>query len=343
MKRFILLALAFSLNALLACSSLQNPTAVETDEALEHFEAPEPLSKEEAARLNALLEDLRRRAAERRIKLAKRTPAQMALHGSKITVPDDYPTIQEAVDAAAPGTKIKIKTGTYAGDVIVVADDIELTCEGEVTVDGTIYYQGVSDGSINKLTLETGLGIWLDEAEDVEVEDNIFGATEYGVHLINSANCQIKGNLIENAEFGVYADEGDGGHRIEENTMISARFGVYLSAAGEDNEISGNSIAYTGSARGLGITLDETDHSLVKDNVILDQTNTWAVFLTSAANNKVGSDNQLNNNLVGVIIQNSFDNLIKKNEITGNGNCDIVQASGSNTFKKNEADCTLGL
>jgi parallel beta-helix repeat protein len=59
------------------------------------------------------------------------TPAQAA---STIVVPRDYPTIQAAVDAAAPGTTISIKSGTYTEEV-VISKDLNLMGAG---VDATI-------------------------------------------------------------------------------------------------------------------------------------------------------------------------------------------------------------
>jgi parallel beta-helix repeat protein len=47
------------------------------------------------------------------------TPAHAA---STIVVPRDYPTIQAAVNAAAPGTTISIKSGTYTEEVVISKD-----------------------------------------------------------------------------------------------------------------------------------------------------------------------------------------------------------------------------
>ena len=61
-----------------------------------------------------------------------------SIAGSKITVPDDFPTIQEAVFAASPGEKIKVKASgsPYTEEVFVPVPDIRITAEGDVTVIG---------------------------------------------------------------------------------------------------------------------------------------------------------------------------------------------------------------
>ncbi|HET9608074.1 MAG TPA: right-handed parallel beta-helix repeat-containing protein [Acidimicrobiales bacterium] len=66
------------------------------------------------------------------------TPAAEGGAGATIAVPDDHPTIQEAVDAAEPGDLILVAPGTYEEAVNVETD--ELTIRGldrnEVVLDG---------------------------------------------------------------------------------------------------------------------------------------------------------------------------------------------------------------
>lgn len=66
------------------------------------------------------------------------TPAAEDDAGATISVPDDHPTIQEAVDAAEPGDLVLIAPGTYEEAVNVETD--ELTIRGldrnEVVLDG---------------------------------------------------------------------------------------------------------------------------------------------------------------------------------------------------------------
>ena len=48
---------------------------------------------------------------------------------STILVPRDFPTIQAAVDAAAPGATINVRRGTYVEEV-VIAKDVNLRGAG---------------------------------------------------------------------------------------------------------------------------------------------------------------------------------------------------------------------
>jgi hypothetical protein len=57
---------------------------------------------------------------------------------STITVPDDYSTIQEAVDAANSGDTIFVRAGTYNETVTIRKDGLTLTGENQSTtvIDG---------------------------------------------------------------------------------------------------------------------------------------------------------------------------------------------------------------
>jgi hypothetical protein len=58
-----------------------------------------------------------------------------------ILVPDDYPTIQAAVDAADPGDKIMVGPGDYAGATITTRVELKGSDEGTRIVSG-VWFQG---------------------------------------------------------------------------------------------------------------------------------------------------------------------------------------------------------
>ena len=80
--------------------------------------------------------------------------------GGAITVPDDYPTIQAAVDAAAAGDLILIKPGTYNEAVNIETDDLtirgldrnEVVLDGELTLDNGIRVVGAKGVAVENMT-----------------------------------------------------------------------------------------------------------------------------------------------------------------------------------------------
>ena len=49
---------------------------------------------------------------------------------TEIVVPDDYPTIQQAVNAAADGDMVRVRAGTYIEDVVINGKSLSLIGEG---------------------------------------------------------------------------------------------------------------------------------------------------------------------------------------------------------------------
>lgn len=72
--------------------------------------------------------------------------SEPAASGAVLRVPDDYPTIQAAVDAAEPGDLVLIAPGVYREGVVVQTEDIvirgldrnEVIIDGEFTRDNGI-------------------------------------------------------------------------------------------------------------------------------------------------------------------------------------------------------------
>src|SRR5947207_15791270 len=72
---------------------------------------------------SAVLGWMRRLAVLILVALTFATPSAHA--AADIVVPRDFPTIQAAVDAAAPGATINVQPGTYT-EQIVIAKDVTL-------------------------------------------------------------------------------------------------------------------------------------------------------------------------------------------------------------------------
>ena len=125
-----------------------------------------------------------------------------------IYVPDGYPTIQAAVNAASPGDTIIVKDGTYKENVLL---NKRLTLIGDALP--TIDAQGKGD-AINitaEFCVVTGFrcvnargsaGIIVDSDWN-RVENNTCEKNNYGICLNDSSNNSISNNSVINNKYGI--------------------------------------------------------------------------------------------------------------------------------------------
>lgn len=172
------------------------------------------------------------------------TAADGASTGTVVRVPEDHPTIQEAVDAAAPGDLVLIGPGTYAEAVDVETEDL--------TIRGLDRNEVILDGGFE---LENGIRVL---ADGVAVENmtarnyttNGFfwtGVTGYrGSYL----------TAVRNGDYGVYAFDATKGQLEHIYASGSPDAGVYIGqcypcdAVIDDVTSEYNGLGYSGTNSG---------------------------------------------------------------------------------------------
>jgi len=312
MKSILRFSTVLALAALVGCSQNQQPTAPEAAD----------LSQEAAA-----------------LSLEKSLP--------KITVPDDYATIQAAVDAATPGTKIKVKAGTYVESPVTVdVAGVRITAEGAVTLQGS-FIVSANNVQIDHFTIvnSASAAILVGAVSGVEIVENEISSgssLSNNIVLDGSTDCTVKDNESRGANFGVFLS-GANGNTIDGNACTGNGDGIRLNSSA-DNEISGNNCS--GNA-GDGIELGSSNDNQLKDNTCNDNGDN-GIELSASGGNTIGSKNTANGNRnFGIRLTNSTgnsNNVVKKNTCLNNGDCDIVDENPTttNTFIKNKAGCTSG-
>ncbi len=368
MKRLFLLLLALSVAFVFGCDQLHNPAQPPVDQTNQFVDDDEDPAAEIAesaafkARMAQLSEEYQKRVG---VILHKRS-GDAVIQGSKITVPDDYLTIQEAVDNASPGTKIKIKDkgSPYDEDVVVITDDLRLTGEGGPTLAGNLTIMNCSGVEVDNFTIndtDGENGIDISDCEDVSIQDMIIDADDHGIRAEPASELLIKDNDItggsneaihllevddsEIDENILNAPDDDGiemddcnNNEITSNDVQTADFeGIDLDGDCDNNEISDNDVSGI-DENGIEVS-SGSENNEIKDN---NCSNVGEDGINISGDNNEVSDNECNGNASDGIQLNSG---AEENEI-GSGNvCNNNSARGirlrsganNNTVKKNQA------
>lgn len=325
MKSILRFSTVLALAALVGCSQNQQPVSPETNDAAQTLAAEE-------------------------LSLEKSLP--------KITVPDDYATIQAAVDAATGAMKINVKSGTYTEAVNVNKPNLVIGATGTVTLNGGFYLTADADNvTIRNFSITPNAsvfaGIYAGGVTGGKAEDNTVNngpVFEFGIYYENSTGVTIKDNTISGTNNGIYL-RNSSGNTVDENTItgVTGSGALGMEDDSDNNEISGN--VCTNNAGGIftnSFTSGKTcDNNVIKDNKC--NNNTASGIDLIYANNNTVSGNTTNNNTGtfswGILVRdNSNNNTVKKNKAFGNTACDITNLAGNsgNVFTKNSAGCTSG-
>jgi len=166
-----------------------------------------------------------------------------------ITVPDDYTTIQGAIDAARIGDTVLVRAGTYFENVVV---DKTLLLAGENAQNTTIDGGGTgnvlkisADGvNVTGFTIQNGgtgtIGnVFLTEASHCVITENRIRDTRIidncGVLLEGSSSHNVlDGNIIEGNRWGVEL-ENSCNNSLNGNTITNNTVGVHFSLSSSRN------------------------------------------------------------------------------------------------------------
>ena len=190
--------------------------------------------------------------------------------------PGNHTTIQSAVDSASPGDTVFVFNGTYYEHVLI-NKSVSLTGESRdaTVIDGggngstvtiTADWVNVSGFTLtqNPVGWEWSIrGIDVISAQDCVLTDNHISESGYGIHLFESDNCRISGNLVEFIGKDSITLEVSHGNTIENNTVTGSLVGLDLISSAS-NTVTGNHFeAHT--YFGIGIN---GPHNVVKDNFV---------------------------------------------------------------------------
>ncbi len=226
----------------------------------------------------------------------------MKAESKTITVPDDFATIQEAINAADAGDTIFVKRGTYVENPVV---NKSVSLVGE-------------DRDATVIDVTAGLKV---QSNFV----NITGLTIYdGYHgiTVSSNSCRISGNKITDAQVGIALISAYG-NVVAENTLenIGLSAAIQLSYS-YNNLVQHNYI----SSCTEGIQVREgSSNNTVADNIVSECQDVAIRLLGSGVGHKwYGPDgntitrNNISSSRVGTTVYGANYNLISNNNYVNN-------------------------
>lgn len=163
-----------------------------------------------------------------------------------ITIPDDYPTIQQGVEKANPGDKILVRAGIYKENIIINKE--RLLLQGENKYNTIIFgFNTKKDGFLINAKGVTIQGFTI---TNYKSDEKLF-SQQAGIKIFSS-NATIKENIIMDNEFGVEVYCQAYNLTIEDNEFI------------DDGLFLGN---YLNSKNYSILTIDDFTHNINNNTV----------------------------------------------------------------------------
>lgn len=205
---------------------------------------------------------------------------------SLIKVPDDYPTIQEAINKAYSGDIVFVRNGTYKEN-IVINKSIKLVGENR---ENTIIDGGAKNNTISiKASSVTITGFTI---------NNSYPKTGCGIYVERFGNVAIYNNKVVNNGIGVQTTFSSG-NQIYDNIISANYIGIQLIYSSSNN-IYKNTI--TGNAVGMDIYFYSIGN-VIHENIISN--NHRSIDISFYSSNNIFYYNNFINNSYKVYAETS--------------------------------------
>lgn len=259
-----------------------------------------------------------------------------------IVVPDDYPTVQAAIDNANAGDTVFVRSGTY-NQTITIDKSINLIGEGadstyltiptiyatavDVTPPATYVIEiNANDVEISNFNISQGnlggVGI-LSNGNGNQISYLNFGSIQTGI-VVDGSNQYISQNVIDEAMTGIQCSGQY--NQIIDNILHGDTTCIFLS--GSYNSVTENSVS---AYEGTGIILNNASTNMIYNNEVSD-----GISLTSADNNVFYNNSLDTMDLGNYPLGAASNNFVAGNAIEGAVDWGILMGYGSNnTFYGN--------
>ena len=233
-----------------------------------------------------------------------------------IYVPTDYPTIQQAIDAANPGDTVFVWNGTYYDGNGVKIENDSITLQGEDANTTTIHGMWAAEKVVNV------------SGDFVNVSGfTVTGSSSHGggIYLSGSCNCRLSRNNATDNYYGIYLYSSCNNNLTGNSANYNNYYGIYLSYSSNNNNLTGNTANYNNYN---GIFLSYSSNNNLTGNYA--NNNDYGIRLYSSCNNNNLTGNSANNNWCGIWLSSSSNNNLTDNSANNNDDCGIHLSSSSN-------------
>ncbi len=239
-------------------------------------------------------------------------------------VPDDFHSIQDALDHAQNGFRIFVREGTYYEHVTIRLDDIVLqgaskettiidgmkkrydvvsiqandvsvsgfTIKGSGMNEQEIYHAGILASGITNLNItnciiqnNNGYGIVLDNSIHCTFVQNMIYMNHYdGMYILDSHQCIIASNKLEKNTENAISCYSSSSNIIRNNTITSTNTNAIVFSASSASAITGNNI--TGEAFTC-IKLQSSSDNMINENIIYSKADEALSLLYKSNKNRI--------------------------------------------------------
>jgi parallel beta-helix repeat protein len=238
---------------------------------------------------------------------------------TSLIVPDDYPTIQEAVDALAPGGTVRIRSGEYHGGVLVWKS---LTLEGEegVSLDNVVDIDvpviavlPEAEATIDGLTIKGGVGLrgW---GAEVTVHESLF-TSRFNSITVSGTTLHLEGNSFGDNYWGSINVVAGSEASIKGNRITGLGQGTGIRISDSKATVEGNSVQGIGPVLGAGIGVEGSSEALILHNSISDTDNGISILRSAQATVK---ENTVSHCLKGIYAESETLVIIESNRLHDN-------------------------
>jgi nitrous oxidase accessory protein len=219
-----------------------------------------------------------------------------------IVVPDDYVSIQEAIDAAAGGDTVYVKSGIYHENVGInkpvslIGEDRNETVIDEAPEEGHRIPVSITcdNVTVSGFTLRYGYsGMQMDGVKHCVISGNSFEDSTFGIRCLSSSSNNITDNIFESIGLGSAIRLELATHNfVNKNYVNSCVEGIQLMQSANYNSVSENTIL---DCNDVGIRLQDSDWNMVTRNIVKDSGCGISVYI--ANNNDVQQNIFINNSI----------------------------------------------